>query len=263
VVRVDLPSHVTFSTKTDLPLPNPQYIKMHAAICRVAAKSGATRLAAISEHENGWSESDAEEEDWPDWVIGEEDDDDDYWASYDRTPGRTPAQKQSPAPPAFAAAQAADRQGETDYYARYGAEVQPAMDAHDPDEEHPELGESTLNGDSLLRSQHQDGRVSRPNGTSMFPADDKPPDAEVEAPRPISPTSSHGSSIERLESRAAEMSAESPGAMDRAQMAVKQHISTDVKSLFRLAKNSGMEREEFERIVRTELECLTLLEQDD
>ncbi|KAK3691133.1 hypothetical protein LTR37_018837 [Vermiconidia calcicola] len=31
-----------------------------------------------------------------------EDEDDDYWASYDRTPGRTPAQKQSPAPPAQA-----------------------------------------------------------------------------------------------------------------------------------------------------------------
>jgi hypothetical protein len=200
----------------------------------------------------------------------EEDDDDDYWASYDRTPGRTPAQKQSPAPPALTAAQAGNRQrsqSELDYYARYGAEVQPAMDSHDPDEEHPEIGQSTLNGGSLLSTQQTDGRVSRPNGDSMFPADapaQPPSGPELEAPRPISPTSSNSSSVEKLESKATELSQVlSPGSMERAQLAVQQHISTDIKSLFRLAKNSGMEREEFERIVRTELECLPLLEQDE
>lgn len=94
----------------------------------------------------------------------------------------------------------------------------------------------------------------------MFPSDGPPdPGAVVEAPRPISPTSSHSSSIEKLESRAAEMSE----ASDRAQMAITQHISTDIKSLFRLARASGMERSDFQRIVKTELDCLTLLEQDD
>lgn len=212
-----------------------------------------------------------------------EDDDDDYWASYDRTPGRTPAQKHSPAPPAMSSNGPSNRQrtqSELDYYARYGSEVQPAMDAHDPDEDHPEIGQSTINGDSLVQNQSaeqqqqtQPGRISRPNGASMFPADPISPSqdlaADVEAPRPISPTSSNGSSIERLESKAAEMSeALSLGGglsrgSDRAQMAVKQHISTDIKSLFRLAKSSGMERREFERIVRTELDCLSLLEQDE
>ena len=190
-----------------------------------------------------------------------EDEDDDYWASYDRTPGRTPAQKQSPAPPA----QAGNRQrtqSELDYYAWYGAEVQPSMDAHDPDEDHPELGESTLRGDSLVQNrQQQSGRPdSRPSGTSMFPAEPaQRKETSVEAPRAISPTLSNGSSIERLESRAAEMSEGS----DRAQLAVKQHISTDIKSLFRLAKSSGMERSDFERVVKTELECLSLLERDE
>lgn len=212
----------------------------------------------------------------------EDEDDDDYWASYDRTPGRTPAQKNSPAPPAMSSASGPTNrqrtQSELDYYARYGSEVQPAMDAHDPDEAHPELGESTVNGDSLVASRSppqpsSDGRTSRPNGTSLYPADTLSPlqtiPSDVSAPQPISPTSSTGSnSVERLESKAAEMSeALSLGGgmtrgSDRAQMAVKQHVSTDIKSLFRLARSSGMEREEFERIVRTELDCLGMMEEE-
>lgn len=202
---------------------------------------------------------------------GDDDDDDDYWAAYDRTPGRTPAQKQSPAPAGLTSAAGGPRQrsqSELDYYARYGAEVQPAMDSHDPDEENAELGQSTLNGNTLLSSQSQQQQSgnrppSRPNGTSLFPADPAPapPTREVEAPRPISPTSSNGSSIEKLEEKAAEWSeAQAP---DRAQLAIQQHISTDIKSLFRLAKSAGIERREFERLVKRELEVLQLLEQDD
>ena len=198
-----------------------------------------------------------------------DDDDDDYWAAYDRTPGRTPAQKHSPAPAGLTATPGAPRQrsqSELDYYARYGAEVQPAMDSHDPDEEHPELGESTLKGNALLSSnqsqQQSAGRpLSRPNGTSLFPAD-APPAQELEAPRPISPASSNGSSsIEKLEEKAAQMSESQ--APDRAQLAIQQHISTDIKSLFRLAKSAGMERREFERVIKRELEVLQLLEEDD
>ena len=50
---------------------------------------------------------------------------------------------------------------------------------------------------------------------------------------------------------------------DRAQFGIKQHISTDIKSLFRLAKSAGMDRGEFERIVRTELEVLGLMEEGE
>ncbi|KAK3050013.1 hypothetical protein LTR09_008668 [Extremus antarcticus] len=195
-----------------------------------------------------------------------ENDDDDYWASYDRTPGRTPAPKHSPAP--LTSSQTTNRQrtqSELAYFARYGVEVQPAMDAHDPDEDHPDIGESTLNGTTLSNppppaTQQPPGQVSRPNGTAMFPAD-PPPEPDVSAPRAISPTHSNSSSVERLESKAAEMS-HAPHS-DRARMAVQQHISTDIKSLFRLAKSSGMERREFERIVTTELECLSMLEVDE
>ena len=40
---------VTFSTKTGLALPNPQYLKVHRAICRIGWLSGACRLKASLE----------------------------------------------------------------------------------------------------------------------------------------------------------------------------------------------------------------------
>jgi hypothetical protein len=48
----------------------------------------------------------------------------------------------------------------------------------------------------------------------------------------------------------------------QAELAIKQHISTDIKSLFRMARASGIDREEFERIIQRELEVLPLLERD-
>ena len=35
-----------------------------------------------------------------------------------------------------------------------------------------------------------------------------------------------------------------------------------MKSLYRLARVAGIEKEEFERLVRTELECLGLMDDD-
>jgi hypothetical protein len=88
----------------------------------------------------------------PEPAHAEEEDDDDgsYWAAYDQTPGRTPAQKPSPAPPSSSSrVQVGPTQSELEYFARYASEVQPALDAHDPDEESPAAGESTLNGNAL------------------------------------------------------------------------------------------------------------------
>ncbi|KAK5127073.1 hypothetical protein LTR85_008432 [Meristemomyces frigidus] len=199
----------------------------------------------------------------------EEDDEDDYWGAYDRTPSQTPAQKHSPAPPTNSSLQMSNRQrtqSELEYFARYGAEVQPAMDGHDPDEEYPELGESTLTGDALVRSQARNLNTND-SGPNDDPAtatslDRSTHHADVSMPRPISPTSSH-SSVDKLEERAAAMSSDDDHNNDRAQLGIKQHISTDIKSLFRLARSAGMDRKEFERVVRTELDVLGLMEQDE
>lgn len=203
-----------------------------------------------------------------------EQDEDDYWAAYDRTPGRTPSLQQTPAP---RDARPPLPNVESDYYARYEAEVQPALDSHDPDEEHEEIGQTTL-----LGTQQRERIPTAPPTDDDRPAWEKalyphaptaraPHDSaiatslsqsihsELNMPRPISPASSMRS-IEKLEEQAAAMSDDSTNS--RAEMGVRQHISTDIKSLFRLAKSTGMNRKEFERVVKRELEVLTLLDDE-
>ncbi|KAJ4345414.1 uncharacterized protein N0V89_011544 [Didymosphaeria variabile] len=200
----------------------------------------------------------------------DEEDDGSYWAAYDRTPGRTP-HKQSPAPPTNPRVQIGPTQSELEYFARYASEVQPAMDPHDPDEDLAGPGESTLNGDSFGFAQQDNPESARQlpdasNNTNHVNGDrrdspyDKPDHIEsvdnryndLNHPRPASSASTN--SVERLEREAENHS--------QAELAIKQHISTDMKSLFRLARASGIEREEFERIIKRELEVLPLLEQD-
>ncbi|KAI8940417.1 hypothetical protein NX059_004106 [Plenodomus lindquistii] len=210
----------------------------------------------------------------------EEEDDGSYWAAYDQTPAQTPALKRSPAPGASNRTQVGPSQSELEYFARYASEVQPALDAHDPDEENPAAGESTLNGNALnytRQSQTEPLETSNlgPNGydSSLPPAsnlgaitynglhgnDSAVAMAGIEGtngdamnhPRPSSSASTN--SVERLERKAEFHS--------QAELAIKQHISTDIKSLFRLARASGIDREEFERIVQRELEVLPMLEE--
>lgn len=218
----------------------------------------------------------------PEPAKEEEDDDDSYWAAYDRTPGQTPQQKHSPAPMSSGRTQIGPTQSELEYFARYASEVQPALDAHDPDEESPSIGESTLKGDTLnytckpqtepletsnfgprgydssLPPAHIQQDISGTNG-SRSPQDMEAIEAaritSLNHPRPASASSNSTTSVERLERKAENYS--------QAEVAIKQHISTDIKSLFRLAKASGIDREEFERIVQRELEVLPLLEQEE
>jgi hypothetical protein len=155
-------------------------------------------------------------------------------------------------------------------------EVQPALDAHDPDEEGPAPGESTLNGNSLeFRRGPEQSLETQSNGLSGLndptesrkdSLDDNDSNkaehieridddrfAALAHPRPSSSASTN--SVEKLERKAENYT--------QAELAIKQHISTDMKSLFRLARASGIEREEFERIIKRELEVLPMLEQDD
>lgn len=209
----------------------------------------------------------------------DEDEDDDYWASYDRTPARTPA-KHSPAPPSshvFSQDRQANsytptstNQEEDDpYYARYGS-VQPALDSHDPDEaDNTSAFQSTLSGNTFLPS-HQPSQPRpdphQPQQRSLFPSD--PPKQidsgtatrqsdSLPSPRPISPASSERStkSLEKMEKQA--VIAED---MTRAETGVKAFISSEVRNLFRLARSVGIERSEFEETVRRELEVVGMLE---
>ncbi|RMZ66799.1 hypothetical protein GMOD_00002167 [Pyrenophora seminiperda CCB06] len=190
-------------------------------------------------------------------VAAEEDDDGSYWAAYDQTPGRTPQTQRSPAPRAGSTTQTGPTQSELEYFARYASEVQPALDAHDPDEENAAAGESTLNGNALSYSRTPQAEpVVYGNDSAVhiesIAQDQSVATYELSHPRPSSSASSN--SVERLERKAENSS--------QAELAIKQHISTDIKSLFRLAKASGIDREEFERIIQRELEVLPFLEQE-
>lgn len=187
--------------------------------------------------------------------VPKNDEDDDYWAQYDQTPdGRTPARKASVQPGAGPS--------EDDYYSRYG-DVQPAMDNHDPDEEMQGGGESTLNGNILAQVQSTSLRTDQT--TSPPPYQDQDPmdtgdadekNVEVQQPVPTSPSSRGGSdAVARLEDTAERYNASDIG--------IRQHIGTTMKSLYRLAKSTGMDRDEFERLVNRELETLSILDRDD
>jgi hypothetical protein len=192
-------------------------------------------------------------------VQADDDDDDDYWARYDATPARTPAAKRSPAPATTRTQPTATE--DSDYYAQYD-DVQPAMDNHDPDEEvdvevSPPLGLKRASDSSTAGHASGGGEmegIMETQGSWTLAeaprATDEPDLLLHPHPRPGSSASS-GASIEKLEA-AAERKGQS-------EFAVKQHISRTVKSLFLLSRSAGIDRDEFERIVKTEIDVLGLM----
>ena len=194
-----------------------------------------------------------------------DEDDDDYWASYDLTPGRTPA-KHSPAPASQPFTQSRPSQTSTDddYYARY-ASVQPALDAHDPDEAPAaESSQSTLHGNTLLSSSSATAADAdadaddKPAQRSLYPADPPALAPAPVAPRPLSPASTGSSkSVERLERHV-----RTEADLTRAEDGVRRFIGSEVRGLFRLAKSVGMDKDEFDECVRRELEVVGMLEDE-
>lgn len=190
-------------------------------------------------------------------LVDEEDDDDDYWARYDATPARTPAANRSPAPPSTSARGAAG--DDEDYYAQYDS-VQPAMDPHDPDEEagmadlSPPLGLAAPKSTRPYGGGEEEAELNETHGAWTIAEPPRSPsagsrtgdDPSIAHPRPASSADSH-SSVAKLEE-----AAENFG--------VKQHISRSIKSLAMLARASGMDDDDFESIVKRELEVLRMME---
>jgi hypothetical protein len=191
------------------------------------------------------------------------DDDDSYWARYDNSPGRTPAPDSSRDSPRNGTK---DQGDEEMYYAQY-AQVQPAMDSHDPDEAARNRDvETTLGKDETLRSLHrsleyhpelsESSQAWIEESPNSQPQPHTDSDLHLIQPRPASSGSSTGEdTVAKLEKTAA--------TQGQNEIAVKQHISTTMKSLFRLARAAGIARCEFERLVKTELDVLSLIEEDD
>ncbi|KAL6886611.1 hypothetical protein HDV57DRAFT_395225 [Trichoderma longibrachiatum] len=217
-------------------------------------------------------------------LMDDDDDDDGYWDRYDATPARTPANNRSPAPRAAGAgaltstaplgtsydAQAAvdndDDDDDDDYYAQYD-DVQPAMDNHDPDEEallrahiQPPLGLARVSNDAAdSRGSWSSSAEADTSNNDSPPKKTESPSAQELAllhPRPESSASSNGSNtVARLEASA--------GKQEQNEFGVKQHVSRSIRSLYLLAKSSGIERDEFESLVKSELDILSLIEDQE
>ena len=132
------------------------------------------------------------------------------------------------------------------------------MDNDDPSEDRSAIGESTLNGDIVASSMH---RPPEPNTTppqsTYTPATSSKLAVAVESiSHPTaSPPPAGPATVSRLEDSADFQSV--------VEVSVKQHVSTSIKSLFRLCRSSGVSRADFDRMVRTELETLGMMEEDD
>ncbi|KAH7022815.1 hypothetical protein EDB80DRAFT_878338 [Ilyonectria destructans] len=203
---------------------------------------------------------------------GDDDDDDDYWARYDATPARSPAQKQSPAPPSMSTSQAGGQlsaSAEDDYYAQYD-DVQPAMDPHDPDEAAEQAHIAPPLGLSQVKT-HESPEATELNETQgawtlaeLEKTDSNPNSGGDDAdrlsalvhPRPASSASSNGSqTVAKLEATADKQ--------EQNEFGVKQHVSRSIRSLYFLARSSGINRDEFERLIHTELDVLGMMEDHD
>ena len=194
-----------------------------------------------------------------------EDDEDTYWARYDFTPGRSPGPRPpginqtEPASTTLDFSRAGPTTSDDEYYARY-EKIQPEMENDDPSQNRKVLGESSINGNAVVPST---GQVppSPPYGSlhlslrhRMSGSEAKPEDSMINH-SPASSTSRASPTVARLE--------ESAETISHGEMAIRQHVSTTIKSLFRLSRASGVDRLEFDELVRTELDTLGLLEEDD
>ncbi|MCJ1446008.1 MAG: hypothetical protein MMC23_006513 [Stictis urceolatum] len=177
----------------------------------------------------------------------DDDDDDGYWAQYDNTPARTPAAKNSLV---FGTDRGTTSTLESDYYDRY-AEVQPALD-HD----HSSNELRTSQGVEMMGTQHVHPDSCPEIEPQRITQSENENGVESLVHTRLSSSSSH--LISHLES-----SAQYHSDTELASVAIKQHISVSMKSLFRLAKSTGIDRADFINIITRELKVLSMLETDD
>ncbi|KAL8829290.1 MAG: hypothetical protein Q9191_002099 [Dirinaria sp. TL-2023a] len=184
-------------------------------------------------------------------------DDDDYWARYDRTPGRTPAIDRPPRLGGDDSPASEGNAAEAAYFDQY-SQVQPEMDNDDPSQDRETVGASSLNGNILGSINEARAGGTQPEGLAatmpLQPTALQAPDAGTIRP-------STGSSSTYMEGMPSEEDSAKP--QTNAELAIRQHVSTSVKSLFRLCRSAGIDRPEFEELIQTELQTLSMLSEDD
>lgn len=184
-------------------------------------------------------------------------DDDDYWALYDTTPGARPSHAKSSPGPRLSKNAQDQSASEADYFARY-ASVQPEMDSDDPSQDRDAIGQTSLNGNSLTAGGRDKAQVNGVRSTRALvnPFDDTPAMQQNK----FDPAAANVPANESKTQRQLEETADN---LLTAEIAIKQHVGTTIKSLFRLCRNIGMETEYFEQLVQTELQTLSLIAEND
>ena len=193
----------------------------------------------------------------PELGTGVEDNDDGYWAQYDKTPSRTPTATRSPLPGQTSSSEPRGRSAsEAAYFEQY-SRVQPEMDNDDPSEHDTTIGGSSLN-ENVVAGFTNRSSSSRSAGAGQYidGLNDflRPRDHSASQPK-ASPMFTAPGTAPRHETP-------TPAPAPASDTAIKQHVSTSIKSLFRLCRGAGIERLEFEDLVRTELGTLQLLNED-
>ncbi|KAL2270146.1 hypothetical protein VTJ83DRAFT_2330 [Remersonia thermophila] len=213
---------------------------------------------------------------------------------------RTAASQPAPSAAPVHASNPANTADEDAYFAQYDS-VQPALDNHDPDEE-ANVREHAADLLEPLRPKDPASLLANGAAAAAAAAAAAKDEASVAAARqqhnpdlahPIPTRSSSGSRGNRSRSRSQEhedgesswvtapanprrlSASSSSGASEtvaklesvaesrhQAEFGVRQHVARSIRSLFLLSKASGIDREEFERMVKTELDVLGMVEED-
>lgn len=195
-------------------------------------------------------------------------DEDAYWASYDRTPDKeTPSTTRTGLGPNLSENRAP---AEHEYFTQYG-QVQPAMDAHDPDGVAAAFEVDGMTNPVTAANAHvgqphdsissRQERADYENFMNLNHAIEQPNESSKPSSKHAWPPTNHqpasqdpvSASVISLERHASEASA----AME---ISVKHHISTEIKSLSRLAQGAGIAHEDFAELVQRELGLLSLVE---
>ncbi|KAL8731133.1 MAG: hypothetical protein Q9181_004416 [Wetmoreana brouardii] len=204
----------------------------------------------------------------PDDII-DGDNDDGYWAQYDNAPTSTPGPQPSSGPPPPPTAKHHGRTtSEAEYFSRYSA-VQPEMDNDDPSTDRNAIGECSLNGGTLsspttIQTSAQSlpastiNKILVPNNEIPAP---QPSHTATTTEQPLLQTSSSSDAGSVSGSAVVDKLEGSAMLQSQTELAVRQHIASMMKSLWRLARSTGMEIGEFQRVVGKEVELLGVEEE--
>ncbi|RKF78111.1 hypothetical protein GcM3_067013 [Golovinomyces cichoracearum] len=197
-------------------------------------------------------------------IDEEEEDDDNYWAQYDHVPGQTPKQVPTNTQPAQNNQSLNPADSEEEYYANYDM-VQPAMENHDPDEN---INYSIVNGNTMPQYVPENSSVIELSSSSQLQnVNEAWFDGSIESSvlitKNLLPHPSVKFDTKFTDSNPMTNSERQGPSSATTENAIKTHIGATMKSLHRLARAAGIEMEEFDRVVRNQLDLMSMTSVDD